>query len=259
MNINIKLRKNFPNYINYAITKNFNKKLLSLGYKSLVVAVFPYFYAKNTTLFSKYASINDYHNVIKYLFEKIFSNLGIEYKVFTDISPFSEKELAQKLGLGYIGKNNLLLTENYSSFVFIGEVAVKADLEEFIHLPKADTCKNCKLCINACPTNALDNGFNKEKCLSYLTQKKNITIDEEKLLSKGNLVWGCDICQNACPLTKNAQITNIVEFQSPILDISKEKILDLDEKSFQNEYKSFAFAYKGIEILKRNVRIIDAK
>jgi epoxyqueuosine reductase QueG len=259
MDINLKSKEQFPKYIDYAITKNFNTKLVALGYKSLVVAVFPYFYVEKPVLFSKYASINDYHSVISYEFEKILSPLNIEYKVFTDISPFSEKELAEKLGLGFIGKNNLLITKNYSSFVFIGEAVLKADLDEFIHPQNDDICQNCNLCVNACPTNALENGFKKDKCLSYLTQKKILTIDEEKLLVRSNCVWGCDICQNICPLTKIAKNTTIEKFQKPILDLTAEKILNLDEDLFQNEYRNFAFAYKGIEILKRNVRIINAK
>ena len=248
------------NHFKFAITKNYNEKLLSEGYKSLIVAVFPYFYPEKTELFSKYCSIYDYHTVIKEEFDKLIplltDSLGTacEYKIFADISPFPEKKLAESLSLGEIGKHNLLLTKKYSSFVFIGEAAIKAYLPE-TKFNFEKICMGCGECVRACPTGALTGGFNKEKCLSCITQKRKLTLEQELLLKNTQCVFGCDICQLACPITKNAQKTKIEKFKKPILDLTKEMILNMDNQEFSKKYHEFAFAYKGIEILKRNINL----
>lgn len=252
------IKECFPKHIAYGITKNTNEKYWNLGYRTLIVAVFPYYYQKNTKIFSKYASVYDYHIVVKEEVEKIFKPLGVEYLCFTDVSPFAEKELSEELGLGEIGRHNLLLTPQYSSFVFIGEILLKDELPEHkIVSPKL--CTGCNCCVKACPTGALTGGFQREKCLSYLTQKKNLTEEEEKLLRQSDTVWGCDLCQLACPLTKTAACTPISKFQEPVLKLDKETILKLEDDVFRETYREFAFAYKGVEILKRNVRLTDEK
>jgi len=239
----------------FAIIKNRNGKLLAQGYKSLIVAVFPYFYPEKTELFSKYASIYDYHTVIKEEFEEFLSSLSYEYKIFADISPFNEKKLAEDLGLGEIGRHGILITKEFSSFVFIGEAAIRAELPELIY-PKEKICTGCNKCIKACPTGALDGGFNKEKCLSYITQKKKLSPDQELLLKKTKCIWGCDICQLACPITKKARITNISKFKKPILDLTSYMLMEMDDAGFRERYQEFAFAYKGVELLQRNVKAV---
>ena len=243
-----------PDNIEFAIMKNYNEKLLYEGYESLIVAVFPYFYPEKTELFSKYCSIYDYHTVVKDEFSEMLSKLECEYKIFTDISPFPEKKMAESLGLGEIGRNNLLLTEEYSSFVFIGEAAVKLSIPEKKHEPKK-ICTGCNACVKSCPTGALSDGFKKELCLSYITQTKKLTSGQEDLMKGTACAFGCDICQLACPITKNAQKTNIKKFEKPVLDLTKDMILSMTEDEFKRRYSEFAFAYKGIEILKRNINL----
>lgn len=249
------IEQRFPHYLSYGIMPNPNEKYRKQGYRTLLVAVFPYYNPYSTGIFSKYCSVYDYHTVVKEEFAKIFEPLSVEYLSFSDISPFPEKLLAQELGLGQIGKNNLLLTEKYASFVFIGEALLKEELPERKH-NISNLCDGCNLCVKACPNQALDNGFCREKCLSYLSQKKALTPQEETELQKSKAVWGCDLCQLACPYVKTALLTDIEKFQKPILKLEKEEILSLTDAEFREKYREFAFSYKGIEILKRNVRLI---
>ena len=251
-----RLEEAFPSYIKYGIKKNDNEKYLNMGYRYIIVAVFPYYYEGDTALFSKYCSIPDYHTVVKEEFEKILSPVFPEYKIMADISPFKEKLMAEELGLGEIGENNLLLTKDYGSYVFIGEALIKEELPELCH-KKEKICLHCGKCVKSCPNDALKKGFEREKCLSHLSQKKNLSDEEKKLLKNASVIFGCDICQTSCPVNKNAKITSIEKFKKPVLELSEEKILSISEDEFQKDYGEFAFSYKGSEILKRNVRIIN--
>lgn len=246
----------FSPYIKYGILKNENKKYLSMGYKSLIIAVFPYYRKMSTPFFPRYCSLFDYHVVVKNFFEnKIRKNFS-EYKVMVDISPFKEKVLAQEAGLGEIGENNLLLTKDYGSYVFIGEALVKEELSELKHTKKK-ICLHCKKCVDACPGKALEKGFEKENCLSYLTQKNKLTDEETKKLQNSSYFMGCDICQEVCPVNENIPETEIEGFKGPLLELDYKKIFSLDEETYKKEYDNYAFYYKGLEILKRNARIIN--
>ena len=246
----------FPPYLTYGVTKNTNPKYLKQGYRTIIVAVFPYYCVGENELFSRYCTVYDYHQVVKDEFDRIFQPLGVEYLSFADISPFGEKQLAESLGLGEIGEHNLLLTEQYGSFVFLGEVLLKEELpEKFGKFPKL--CTHCGNCRQACPTKALEKGFERGRCLSYLSQKKELSEEEQALYAKSRLAWGCDICQLACPVNQGVQKTPIDAFQNASLALTKEEILRLSEEEFQAKYKDYAFAYKGIQILRRNVSIQD--
>ncbi|MBO5408559.1 MAG: epoxyqueuosine reductase [Clostridia bacterium] len=252
------IEERFPPYISYGVMANPNQKYRKQGYRTLIVAVFPYSYPGDARLFSRYCSVYDYHTVVKEEFDRIFAPLGIEYRSFSDISPFKEKVLAEELGLGQIGKHNLLLTERYGSFVFVGEVLLKEELPPKKH-PAVSLCTGCGACQRACPTNGLTDGFCRERCLSYLSQKKELSDAEIALFQKSEKVWGCDICQLACPVNARANVTEIEKFQKPVLQLSEEEILGISEDEFREKYRDFAFAYKGTEILKRNVRLLHEK
>lgn len=258
--MNLKLAKQiderFPSYLSYGVTKNTNQKYLKQGYRTLIVAVFPYYCVGENELFSKYCTVYDYHKVVKEEFDRIFAPMGVEYLSFADISPFREKQLAESLGLGEIGEHNLLLTEDYGSFVFLGEALLKEELPEKTGtFPKL--CTHCGACRKACPTGALQEGFQKEKCLSFLSQKKELSAEEQVLYRQSPLVWGCDICQLACPASEGAKKTPIKDFMQASLKLTKEEIMTLSEDEFQKKYQDYAFSYKGIEILRRNVRLQD--
>lgn len=179
--------------------------------KSVIVFAFPY-KVKNEkpANMSRYAAVADYHPVVENKLKEYVRLLNKYYPdnkfvPFVDNSPVPEVYAAAAAGLGVVGKNGLLITEKYGSFVFIGEIVTD------LYIPaenKIKECINCGACRKACPV-----GLNKEKCLSAVTQKKReLTEEEQRLIKENGSVWGCDICAEACPMNKNKELTNITEF-----------------------------------------------
>ena len=172
---------------------------------SVIIFAVPYFFQnkKDKSNISTYAISRDYHLFFESLFSDVISTLKTKFPDnkfigFTDHSPINEIKAASKSGLGIIGKNHLLITEKYSSFVFIGEIitdaVIPSETSEILH------CENCGICLASCPAK-----MDISKCLSSITQKKGNLSDEEiNFIEKHECAWGCDICQTVCPHTKKA-------------------------------------------------------
>lgn len=224
-------------------------------YNSSVVGLLPYYAGEENSYFSKYTRGKDYHIVGRRIMEKILDNMGIfDREIFVDISPFNEKELALKAGLGYRGKNGLVINEKYGSFVFIMTAFINCDTPDEIYDIKE--CLNCKKCLSHCPQNAIEeNKINYEKCLSHITQKRQIDSFEEEIIRKNKSAWGCDICQNVCPMNKDVEITPIEEMKNNLL-LKTDDIKLLSNKKFKEKYKDYSFSYKGKKILERNIDLI---
>jgi len=176
---------------------------------------------KQHAYISNYALGRDYHKVVKqrlklfaqWLQEEISDlNHDFDYRVFTDSAPILEVELAKNCGLGWRGKNTLLLHKNHGSAFFLGEI--------FTNLPlKHDTattnhCGSCTKCLTACPTNAFNAPYvlDARKCISYLTIENKQSIPVEFRKQIGNRIYGCDDCQLVCPWNKFSQVTPIDDF-----------------------------------------------
>lgn len=206
---------------------------------------------------SEYAVSRDYHLYFENLFERTTFALREkhpEYKFcgFADSSPIDEIHAAARSGLGVIGKNNLLLTEKYSSYVFLGEIIT--DYPENIHtLSEIFSCVGCGACQKVCPKNEI--GI----CLSDLTQKKGKLTDTEiAAIKKYGSVWGCDMCQAVCPHTKKAiasgEIYTNIEFfkNNRAPHITKEAIENMTDE----EFSSRAYSWRKKETILRNLDII---
>lgn len=229
------------------------KSRLPENAKSVIVACFPYLLEKShyTGLnISKYAVVTDYHKVAFSRLEKAVQKLKEIYpennfSVFADNSPVPEVKAACLAGLGVRGMNSLLITEKYGSYVFIGEIVTDIDFEHKEQNEK--TCIKCGKCIRACPSSALkETGFGREKCLSEITQKKKELSEEEiRLMTECGCVWGCDICQDICPMNRNAAVTGIEEFlSSPVPHIS-------EGCSLENR----AYEWRGRKVIDRNISL----
>lgn len=235
------------------------KKRLPEKAKSIISAVFPYYTKHAAGEISRYAAAADYHIIAPRMLNNACEKLrgafeGYSFEPFCDSSPIPEVKAACLAGLGVLGKNGLLITPAYGSFVFIGEIVTD------LFLPQknkcAGHCMSCGLCAAACPSGCIaDSKVDCSRCVSHISQKKGeLTPEEQALLIKASTIWGCDICQNVCPHNKNLKETYIDEFKTDFVDsLDAEEIEDVN---FKKKYKGYAFMWRGKNVLKRNVSIL---
>lgn len=206
---------------------------------------------------SSYAVSRDYHGYFEQLFDELLPLLRerfpqARFAAYSDHSPIAEVEAAAKAGLGVIGKNQLLLTEKYSSYVFLGEIIT--DLKTDIPAGEIRTCINCGACTKHCPMERIGS------CLSALTQKKGtLTEEEEAIIANHGSAWGCDLCQEYCPYTRRA-IDKRTIF-SPIPFFAENTISHLTQAVVQamndTEFSSRAYAWRGRNTVLRNLSILE--
>lgn len=155
---------------------------------------------------SRYALCRDYHLTVKEKLAAALEAIKKEFptadgKIFCDTSPVMEKELARLAGLGFRGKNTILLSRELGSYLFLGGIALNLELEP--DAPVADSCGACGLCLKACPTGALKDGaLDANLCLSYWTTQSKEKIPPSLAAKTRGCAYGCDLCQEACPLNK---------------------------------------------------------
>ena len=223
--------------------------------QGIITVLFPYFLGEDKyadASVSRYACVEDYHivalKILSELCDKLRSEfVGEEFEPFVDNSPIPEVYAAALSGLGRVGKNGLLLNDEYGTWVFIGEIVTTLSLEDSCAVQK---CENCGLCERNCPTGAIKGGkVDKSKCLSDITQRKGELSEEHRMLIKrSGCAWGCDVCQLVCPHNGDVKITDIDEFIcsfSPIADVD-----NLENK---------AYGWRGRAVIERNIKIIDGE
>ncbi len=236
-------------------------ELTLAGAKSIVVCLFPYYNGPNDEgNLSRFARIPDYHKVVIKRLEKICEFIKQEkpdakFLPFVDSGPLADKYLAYQAGLGFFGKNSLLINETYGSYVFIGYIIT--DLVLVPDAPLEKSCDNCGRCISACPGGAIKDAFDfrVQSCISYITQLKTISNEQEKILRAQPFVYGCDICQEVCPHNANIPLTPIAEFQKPFLNEIEEKNLRaMSNREFTRLYKKFPFSWRGKSAILKNFK-----
>lgn len=216
------------------------KSRLPQNSKTVIMCAFPYKVKTNSPkLLSRYAAIPDYHTVCGNMLETVCKMLKEIYpennfEPFCDNSPIPEVHAAVLSGLGVKGDNGLLITQKHGSFVFLGEIVtdLHIDCEN-----KYDECTHCGRCKKACPVK-----LDKTACLSNLSQKKKLSECELEILKENNILWGCDICQNACPMNVGADATYITEF----IDGYRDGYI-IGEDSTNRPY-----TWRGQDVIKRN-------
>jgi epoxyqueuosine reductase len=173
---------------------------------------------------SRYAWGDDYHAVLQEKLRTLTQMLSerftlpFEARIYSDTGPVNERVLAKHAGLGWLGKNTLLLNPKLGSWFFLGVILTTLDLEPTVkstEAPARDLCGSCTKCIEACPTDALVEPYvmDSRRCISYLTIEYRGTIPEDLRQAMGRHVFGCDICQDVCPWNRRAPATVISEFQ----------------------------------------------
>jgi epoxyqueuosine reductase len=173
---------------------------------------------------SRYAWGDDYHHVLRDKLHMLLDDLRdqnpqpFEARIYADTGPINERVLAKHAGLGWLGKNTLLLNERLGSFFFLGVILTTLDLPPTLgtsDVPPPDRCGTCRKCIDACPTQALVEPYvmDARKCISYLTIELRGPIPEQLREPIGQHIFGCDICQDVCPWNRHAPVTEAQEFQ----------------------------------------------
>ena len=233
--------------------------------KSAIVCLFPYYVEhKDPSNLSRYTWAKDYHLVINEYLKKLIEKLQImntdaQFSIHCDTSPLADRYMAYLAGLGFYGKNNCFISPKWGSYVVIGTILTTLELEP--NTPLTQSCMGCNRCITACLGQCLGHDeFKFDTCKSYLTQKKGeLTSEEEHIIAKTPLVFGCDVCQEVCPHNKDIPTTPIPEFQSvePYIDI--DELDSLTNKEFKAKYGHRAFSWRGKKILIRNQEIIESK
>src|ERR1700730_12771736 len=176
---------------------------------------------------SRYAWGDDYRELVRARLSRLVDLLRghlsepFEARAYVDTGPVQERVLAKYAGLGWLGKNTLLLNETLGSFFFLRVILTTLNLEPTLaakELPAPDLCGNCRQCLDACPTQAFVEPYvlDAQKCISYLTIELRQNIPEEFREPMGRHVFGCDICQDVCPWNQRAPITTLKEFQPRI-------------------------------------------
>lgn len=234
--------------------------------RAIISIAFPYNTFENTldNGFSIYTKGEDYHKVVfKYLNSiiKYIESLGGKALGFVDSNSLPERYIAYLAGVGIIGKNNMIITKKYGSFVFLSEIITDLDIGNldkgtFSDIKLYKDCKDCDICLKECPTKSINNfKRNPNICLSYLTQKKDLKDSEMNLL-KGR-IFGCDSCQNKCPKNKNISKTPISEFK--IKDFMKNSlddyIININNSEFKESFKNTSCGWRGKNTLIRNALI----
>ncbi len=227
--------------------------------ESVIVFLLPY-YAGECKNLSIYSAAKDYHIFIKYITTAITNCLMKLYPDnkfcgFGDHSPIDERHAALSGGLGVLGDNGLLINEKYGTYIFIAEIITDILPEELgCSEPKEiKRCKGCGSCFRACPTGILRGEGS--YCLSAVTQRKGeLSKEEISLMKKYNTVWGCDICQTACPYNKMPKTTPIEFFKEGRITNLTTEILD---KMTDEEFKERAFAWRGRKTIARNLKYFD--
>jgi epoxyqueuosine reductase len=252
---------------------HFDKRLdptkLVDGAKSVISLVYNYFpnkdLAENESFkIAKYAYGEDYHFVIKdklkVFMEAISNEIGeVNGRAFVDSAPVMERQWAQKGGVGWIGKNSLLLNKQSGSFFFLAELIL--DLELIADGPVKDFCGTCTACIDACPTDAIPEAYivDASKCISYFTIELKENIPNEVKGKFENWIFGCDICQDVCPWNRFSKPHQESTFDPhPKLEgLSKSDWKEITEEVFKEVFKKSAVKRTKYEGLKRNIRFSD--
>ncbi len=202
----------------------------------------------------------DYHRVlndkIELLIYEIKKVADFQYKYFVDTGPLVDRELAVKAGIGYYGKNNLVINDDYGSSIFLGHILTDLELE--FNERQESKCGDCDLCLRACPAGALEEPYriNPKKCISYLTQTKD-KIPEEYRKKMGIKIYGCDTCQLVCPKNKGIKKSCHEEFIPTITKgyMDLEELFQISNRQFKEKYGHMAGSWRGKNILKRNALI----
>lgn len=256
-------------YMENHFEKRLDPTKLVEGSKSVISLMYNYFpekeQRKDSFNISKYAYGQDYHFIIKdklkTFLQLLFDEIGeINARVFTDSAPILERAWAKKSGLGWIGKNTMLINKKQGSFFFLAEIILDVELQ--YDTPIKDYCGSCTACIDACPTDAIspNNVIDGSKCISYFTiELKDELLPKEYTKNFNDWIFGCDICQDVCPWNRFSSPHQEPLFNpdSRLLNYSKKEWEEITQDVFNEIFRKSAVKRTKFSGLKRNIEAIS--
>jgi epoxyqueuosine reductase len=222
---------------------------------------------------SRYAWGRDYHEVLWERLDALAGELNERFpephrsRAYADTGPVAERLFGKYAGLGWLGKNTLLLNENMGSWFFLGVIFTTLELSVSLardEMPPADLCGNCRQCLDACPTGAFVEPYvmDARRCISYLTIELRGSVPVEFRKAMGNNVYGCDICQEVCPYNREAPVTTIPDFEprrfsseEGLFEPQLEWLAGMSEEEFREKFRGSAMKRTKWRGLVRNACI----
>jgi epoxyqueuosine reductase len=256
-------------YMKNYFDKRLNPTLLVENARSVIVVLLNYYPSQvqddAVPQIAKYAYGKDYHVVMKQRLHQLFDEIQqlspekkISGRAFVDSAPVLERRWAARAGLGWIGKNTLLINPKVGSFTFIGELIVDVELD--YDKPMENRCGDCEKCIKSCPTKALCEPYivNANRCFSYQTIENKNDIPAELQDKLGNRLFGCDTCQQVCPYNKQIKGNKIKEFDclSDILSMDKKAWEDITEEQFKQLFADSSLLRAGYKKIKATLNFL---
>ncbi|MBP6385071.1 MAG: tRNA epoxyqueuosine(34) reductase QueG [Pseudarcicella sp.] len=256
-------------YMENHFDKRLDPRLLVDDARSVISLMYNYFpeeklsEGKDDLKVSKYAYGVDYHYVVKEKLKQLLSDIQLKVgdvngRAFVDSAPVLEKAWAEKSGIGWVGKNTNIINKKQGSFFFIAELIV--DLELAYDQPIKDYCGTCTRCIDACPTDAIDEPYSVDgsKCISYFTIELKEAIPLDMKGKFDNWVFGCDICQDVCPWNRFSKSHNEPNFllNPQFKDLQRNDWQEITVEVFQEVFKKSAIKRTKLAGLERNILFI---
>ncbi|MFN2572212.1 MAG: tRNA epoxyqueuosine(34) reductase QueG [Gemmatimonadales bacterium] len=260
-------------YLNRQAEKRKNPQLIMLGARTAVVTLTNYFHGSNDAesdarsrgKVAQYAWSSDYHDVLGARLEQLAAAIrelvpGSTTRCYVDAGPVPERELAQLAGLGWIGKNMMLIHPELGSFTFIGVVLTDADLPADLPF-EADRCGTCRRCLDACPTQAFvaPRNLDARACISYLTIEHRGAFTEMQRTQVGEWLFGCDACQDVCPWNVSfAQVTHDPGFvpRQHVAHADAHALATVRQDEFASHYGDTPFRRPGLQGMRRNAAAV---
>ena len=254
--------------------KRTNPKLLFPAAESIIVVALNYYTphrheedaAKGKV--SRYAWGDDYHDVVKEKLRELLvwiktENTEADGKICVDTTPMMDKAWAVRAGLGWLGKHSNLITKDYGSWVFIGEILLNLELD-YETETVADHCGTCTACLDACPTNAIVAPFvvDSKACISYATiELRSETLPQNISENLTGWLYGCDICQDVCPWNRFEKPSEEIRFQPRAENVSADLdvLLALSPETYAEKFRRSAMKRTKLSGLKRNARALKRK
>jgi len=253
-------------YIGRRLAERLDPQRVLPGAASVVTVALNYFQGDggdpSWQAVARYAWGRDYHDVMAPRLERLADFLreacGARSRGYVDTGPVQERDLAARAGLGWIGKNTMLLHPELGSWFFIGVLLTTARLEPGAPLP--DRCGSCRACLDACPTGAFVAPYvlDARRCISYLTIEHRGAIDPLLADQMGDWQFGCDVCQSVCPWNRKAPVTKEAAFVPEEPYPSADALLEMDDEEIRRRFSGTPLSRPKPAGLKRNVAIARA-